>query len=263
MDNLPLPPGIFALGSILSLVLACGLVVWLVRAIGRGNKKKSEQPLSPASTPVEQAQAPPVQEVQPAAASETEQPSPAEPPGEQELLRVSRTAEGDLVVLAQRQPVRRLRDINDPRLGEDTIEAVRAVLTFAEGWVSFIEKWSAEAASAAQPSLGQQPRPEPLPRAAPPHAGRPAHFPSTTTIPRPGRMLEPLPLIDEVNDLVQRRLKESPDLAGHLITLTTAIDGSLRIYVDQRAFQAVDDITDLRVQALIQGAIREWEDSWR
>jgi hypothetical protein len=78
-------------------------------------------------------------------------------------------------------------------------------------------------------------------------------------VPPPGSMLAPLPLIDEVNDLVQKRLRENPDLADHLITLSTALDGSLRIYVNQQVFQAVGDITDPQVKALIQGAIREWE----
>ena len=72
-------------------------------------------------------------------------------------------------------------------------------------------------------------------------------------------MLEPLSLIEEVNDLVQRRLQQEPDLADHLITLTTAIDGSLRIYVDHDVFQGVGEITNPRVRALIQDAIREWE----
>jgi hypothetical protein len=72
-------------------------------------------------------------------------------------------------------------------------------------------------------------------------------------------LLEPLPLVDEINDLVQRRLKENPNLAHHLITLTTSIRGDLRIYVDQKAFQAVDDITNSEVRDLIQDAIYEWE----
>jgi hypothetical protein len=72
-------------------------------------------------------------------------------------------------------------------------------------------------------------------------------------------MLEPLPLVSEINDLVQKRLKEHPDLTEHLVTLTTAIDGGLRIYVDHQAFQSIDDITNPRVKNVIQSAIREWE----
>jgi len=72
-------------------------------------------------------------------------------------------------------------------------------------------------------------------------------------------MLEPLSLIEEINDLVQKRLQGEPDLADHLITLTSAIDGSLRIYVDHDVFQGIDEITDLRVRALIQDAVREWK----
>jgi hypothetical protein len=72
-------------------------------------------------------------------------------------------------------------------------------------------------------------------------------------------LLEPLPLVGEINDLVQKRLRENPELSQHLITLTTAIDGSLRIYVDHQAFQNVDAISNPGVRNLIRSAIQEWE----
>ena len=57
-----------------------------------------------------------------------------------------RTEDGGLAVLAEGQSYRRLRDINDPRVGQDTIEAIRAILAFAEGWLPFIQEWSAKVA---------------------------------------------------------------------------------------------------------------------
>jgi hypothetical protein len=254
MDALPVAA--YAIAALIPIALACILAAWLIRSLSGGGKKRRAQQLSPPSPPVAQAQSSPVQQARPPAAPQAESTPPTVPTGDRELLSIVRTEEGGLSVLAGGQPYRRLRDINDPRVGQDTIEAIRAILAFAEGWLPFIQEWSAEVseadASSARAVPARQPDPELAGRAALPHA-------STMAIPPPGSMLTPLPLIDEVNDLVQKRLREDPDLADHLITLSTALDGSLRIYVDQQVFQAVGDITNPKVKALIQGAIREWE----
>jgi hypothetical protein len=257
MDALPVAA--YALAALIPIVLVCVLTVWLIRSFTNGGKKKSARQPSPPPAPVAQEQPPPVQQAQPPAALQAEPASPAKSTGSQELLSIVRTEDGGLAVLAEGQPYRRLRDINDPRVGQDTIEAIRAILAFAEGWIPFIQEWSAEVSKDQAPPVrsipAQQPQHKPVRRATVSHT-------STIAIPSPGSMLAPLPLIDEVNDLVQMRLREDPDLADHLITLATALDGSLRIYVDQKVFHAVGDITDPKVKVLIQDAIREWEDSY-
>jgi hypothetical protein len=249
-----LPPGVYALASILSFVLACGLVIWVIRSAGRRRNRVKPSP-SPAPLPSPPKPNTSTQQEPSSTNPETGPPQPSKAVDREELLSVARTEEGEMLVLARGQPYRRLRDINDPRLGQDTIEAIHAMLVFAEGWIPFIQKWSAESAKAAQEHLAPQ-SPQ---QGTTPYPGRPTSPTSTTTIPRPGSLLEPLPLVSEINDLVQRRLKEHPDLSEHLITLTTAVDGSLRIYVDHTAFQSVDAISDPGVRNLIQNAIQEWE----
>jgi hypothetical protein len=74
-------------------------------------------------------------------------------------------------------------------------------------------------------------------------------------------MLDPLNLADEIDQMVQQRLRERADLANRRIRLASGLDGGLRIYVDGQIFEAVGDITDFRVRELIRDAIREWEGS--
>jgi hypothetical protein len=253
------PPGVYALASILSFILACGLIAWVIRAASRGRKtarssSSPKSPPAPVGTDVVAAQ-----QSQPPHDSQTSPPSSPEPISREELLSVARTAEGEMLVLARGQPFRRLRDINDPRLGQDTIEAINTVLVFAEGWIPFIQKWSAESATARPVPPAQQPGTQPPSPMVAPQPSRSPSPSSTTTIPKPGSLLEPLPLVGEINDLVQKRLRENPELSQHLITLTTAIDGSLRIYVDHQAFQNVDAISNPGVRNLIRSAIQEWE----
>jgi hypothetical protein len=228
--------------------VAGGLLMWLAgyinRSIGGGSSVGRQHDLSIAA----------------AIRAEAEAPTPAPAlAGEQELLRVSRTDAGELTVFVQGQPCNRLRDISDPRAGREAIEALQATLAFAEGWVPFIQKELTEAAVSTGPTKPQERHPrEPL------RPIRPASDSTSATVVRPGvrepgSMLDPLAMVEEIDALVQRRLKERSDLADRLITLTVGLGGGLRIYMDQQAFQTVDEVDDPHVRALIQDAIREWE----
>lgn len=75
----------------------------------------------------------------------------------------------------------------------------------------------------------------------------------------PGRMLDPLNLADSIDQMVQQRLRERPDLADRHIRLASGLDGGLRIYVDDEIFEAIGDVTDFKVRELIRDTIREWE----
>lgn len=75
----------------------------------------------------------------------------------------------------------------------------------------------------------------------------------------PGRTPYPLNLADEIDQMVQHRLRERPDLADRHIRLASGLDGGLRIYVDGEIFEAVSDIADFKVREIIRDAIREWE----
>lgn len=178
-----------------------------------------------------------------------EPPTPA-PAGEQELLRVSRTEKGELAIFAQGQRHRHLREITDPQTGRETIEAIQAVLEFSKDW---LPSTKAPSTSLPETSADQETFLAQLRRTLKPS---PLASPQT---PMPGNQLPPLRLVDEIDDLLQQRLQEQPDLAARHIRLTTGATGGLRVYVDQDIFDTVDDISDPRVKALIQEAIREWE----
>lgn len=171
------------------------------------------------------------------------------PVGDQELLRVSRTKKR-VEVFVQGQRYRHLREVADAQVGREAIEAIKAVLAFAEGWL---------------PTPRQTP---PLPAPEKPAVDQEGFlerlrqsdlFPSdSSSEPSPPG---PLPLVKEIDELVQRRLRERPELAKQRVRLISGEDGSLCIYVGQQTFSSVDDVSDPQVQALIQDAIREWESS--
>ena len=106
-----LPPFVYLVVALGSVVIAGGLLVWVVGYIrGAGRKRAS---------------------------SSGRQPSGSGPTsgGDQELLRVSRIGEDRLAVFVQGKRYRHLQEIKDSQVGRETVEALQAVLTFAEGWL--------------------------------------------------------------------------------------------------------------------------------
>lgn len=225
-----IPPFIYLILALAAFAIAGGSLVWVIGYVrGKGKESpKGDERSSTSGVP-----------------TGSEIPAPA---GEQELLRVSRTKRDGLTIFVQGRRYRHLREIKDPRMGRETIEALRTVLAFAEGWL-------------------------PTPQQAPPH---PAPRESTvdeeafleqlrqsnlfsTGSPAGYSQPEPLIPVEEINDLAQKRLRERPDLARQHIRLTTGVGGHLCIYVGQQTFDAVGDIPDPQIRALIQDAIREWE----
>jgi len=219
-----LPALFYLFLALAALAMAGGLLVWVIRYAGRKDNR------NPGGNPGAPAKATP------------------QPTGEQELLRVSRTQKGNLAISVQGRRYRHLREITDPQLGRETVEAIKAVMAFAEGWLP----------GSRQPSPQTTPQPRALDEEAFLERLRQADLFSTG---RPAKtaVVEPLIPVEAINDLVQKRLEERQDLAERHVCLTTEADGSLRIYVGPQTFESVDEIPEPEVRTLIQGAIREWE----
>lgn len=236
-----IPASVFLVLALALLSLAGGLGVWVYKYFtggGSESQKRERPPTTKASAEVE-------------VAAEA---------GAQELLSVCRTEKGELVIFVQGQRYQHLREIKDPQLGNETVKAIRRMLTFAEGWL---------------PSLSQEPSP-PSPTQSTvdeesflEQLRQGDMFPVGTSPPglfsrrkrKPPQPLAPLLTpADEINELVQQRVQERPDMAKRDIRITTSADGSLRIRVGLHTFTKVDDISDPEVKSLVQDVIREWKE---
>ena len=246
-----LPPAAILVFAVASVAIAGGLFLWLISYVLRGRKDEQETEsadMAPTDAP---------------SSSAFTAPGPGDvvPADSRELLRVSRV-QGELVVFVQGQGRRSLREITDPQVGRDTIEAIRAVMAFAGSWLPSIRQQMGGAGQ------GEGDRREPPARAtAPPPRSRPPRAPTPGVDPpaaaqaaSPGAMLDPLLLIEDIDALVQQRLKDHPELAGRYVKLSRGVGGGLCIFVDRDVFDAVGDVSDEAVRVLIQEAIREWEE---
>ena len=227
-----LPAFVFLILALAALAIAGGLVIWIVGYISGGGKESSKRRRQP---PTDVA---------------LTGPETLAPAGEQELLRVSRTEKGELAIFVQGQRYHHLQEIKDPQVGQEAVKALKAALAFAEGWLPSQRQGPPQPLSR-NSTVDEEAFLEQLRRSDLFSSGRPA-----------GSFLpQPLIPVEKINDLVQERLQERPDLDGRNIRLTTTVDGSLCIYVGRQTFEAVSDIPDPEVRALIQDAIREWEGS--
>lgn len=233
-----LPPFVFLVFTLASFAAAGVLLAWIIgRISGKKDPQEHEQP-STAASPVE--------------------PEVPAPEGEQELLRVSRTKKGELAVFVRGRRYSHLQKITDPEAGREAIEAIKVVVAFAEDWLPSIRQRAAAPDSLA-PQVDQTTFIKQLRQAPPPAPKTPVGLQGMLPKQAPRTMLEPLTFVDEINDLVQLRLQERPEMAGRSIHLSADGPVGLSIRVGAQTFEAVSEITDPQVKALIQDVIREWE----
>jgi hypothetical protein len=79
--------------------------------------------------------------------------------------------------------------------------------------------------------------------------------------PQPAPTLPGINLAQEINDIVQTRLRYSSLAANNKIEITLDLGGGIRIWVNNESFSSPDDIPDQDIRALIKASIKEWEHS--
>ncbi len=81
--------------------------------------------------------------------------------------------------------------------------------------------------------------------------------------PKPASVM-PIPslnLADEINDIVQARLKYSPPMQNTRIEISSDPSGGIKILVDNQVYSSPDEIPDPTIKTLIKESIKEWERS--
>lgn len=175
--------------------------------------------------------------------------SPQEEAASDDLLRVTR-AKGGPTIFVQGRRTNHLRDIKDRETGQETILAIKAVLTFAEGWLPALQGKPGGSASPQGRSTKSALDVSPSVRQNVLLAGERA---------RDASLSEPLKLIEEIDALIQTRLQKRPDLVRRRIRLTRDVHGRPLIYVGQEQYRSADEIPDDEVRAFIQETIHIWE----
>ncbi len=236
-------------------------------------------PPAPAAKPQPPVQSPVVAAVTP----------PAVEPDE--LLRLLRDpATGQLLVDVAGRRYTKLSDIADKKIGQYVLKLMAHLLVFSNGVIVT----EAGLKSVYNPKEAAGSVPMPLAKVAPPSTpmpAKPAAKPEPLVPPpspeaeaaflaalranslgdagktgssRPSPAAKPalgLNLADEINDIVQTRLRYTPLANSPRIEITSNQDGGILITVNGRQYSSPDDIPNPEIKNLIKQAIKEWERS--
>lgn len=181
-----------------------------------------------------------------------------------EVLRVLRDlADGRLVIEIGGKRYWSLAEIIDPQVKRRFTGNAQALAQFAQMSTAPLSQAtiSSTPADVEQSPLSAQPAtypppPQPL---APPF--QPASTTEAAVLPEdseeePGG---PKTMADEIEELIQLRLRMTPTLMYRSIHIRQGAGGGIRVEVDGSYFDSVADVTESEVTAFLQSVIREWE----
>jgi hypothetical protein len=206
------------------------------------------------------------------------------PPDAIELLRVWRDiSDGSLILEINGQRFTSLSDVRSADLERRFMNVVRdlvALVKAGKGAPPSSTRVTQEARPAARPAA--RPTPEPvhrtdseattlpklstdeMPSMAPSDMfrqmsqialGRKPETPEEEPAP------EPLSIPEQINALLQQRLRTMPEFADREIEVQPSLGGMVIIKVDGQFFEGVGEVADDDVRALLQEVVREWENS--
>lgn len=98
---------------------------------------------------------------------------------------------------------------------------------------------------------------------APPPLERPTIVSSLQQrrISKPGELERPRTFVDDIDDIVQRRIPLIPALIGRDLHVRLGPGDSVRFVFDGRAYDSLDNVPNMTARQLIKDAIQEWEET--
>jgi hypothetical protein len=203
---------------------------------------------------------------------------------------------GQLIVEVAGQHYTKLADVTDKKIGQYILKLVAHLLVFTNGVIltsaGMKSVTTPKVEDVPEPLLIPQARsvpqaPPPAPTAPPPPQAAPPPPPpdveatflaslkasgptppasapkrgglfGRSTSSTPADSLPGLNLAQEINEIVQARLRYSP-LANQRIEISSAIGGGIRIQVNNKFYSSPDDVEEPEVKELIKASIKEWE----
>jgi hypothetical protein len=78
---------------------------------------------------------------------------------------------------------------------------------------------------------------------------------------QPEATVSPLNLANQINEIVQARLRYVPLSRRPEVSISSSLSGGIRIKVDNKYYNTPDEVPDLEVRQLIKDSIKEWERS--
>ncbi len=175
--------------------------------------------------------------------------------GSDALVSVGQDARGVWRVWVYGEPYKTLDEVPGAAVQQEVVNAVRILAAFSRDYITRQRKESARAPEA--------PTPETTPASSSASSSPPPSFfeRKEERLHRPGApsLMPEINLAKEINEILEVLQRQRPSLAGRSIRLQNTPGGGVRFWVDNAVYDAVDEIPDPQVQALIRAATQEWE----
>jgi hypothetical protein len=71
----------------------------------------------------------------------------------------------------------------------------------------------------------------------------------------------PRSFIDEIEEIIQRRIPLIPALVGRGLHVQAGLGGEVLFVFEEQAYENLEDLPNLTARELIQDAIREWDET--
>lgn len=208
------------------------------------------QPAQPAPAPLPEENA---ADETPFTAPQDEQPPADAPAGDViELLRVYRDlADGGLIVTIGDRQFRSLAELRNTDLARRFEIVMRDLDALAHPQPPAPARASQDRAEADDEIVSPRER-SMLRQVTRMAMGQPAESPQEQA---------ELSIADQIEELLQEHLRETPQFAGRTIHVRPALRGGVQIEVNGKFYEGVGDVDDEEVRALLMAVVREWEDS--
>ncbi|MBN1642615.1 MAG: hypothetical protein JXA09_15375 [Anaerolineae bacterium] len=282
------PQSLLLFGVIFLLLLFVAIFAATIVYLGRGQSRKRTQAPAVqtpavqtpgAQTPAVQtpgAQTPGARTPGPEATGATQSPEIEQPAQPGEVMRVIRDEQtGQVMVEIGGQRYTHIRQIQDARVGRRVLWAIADLVRFTGGMATnpqavrtAIASDAALQAQAAAPGpAGEQSAPL-APAAAPPAPPSPParrrgvmdYIRRGLEPPEPAQALpSSTAFVDEIEAILQRQIQALASPPQFPVHVQSGEDGMLQIMVGFDTYNSADDIPDAEIRALIQNAVREWE----
>jgi hypothetical protein len=226
------------------LAMFFGYFFGLFEGRGQGYKKrKKEEEQERQAQPEEALPAEPAVSPLPEVA-----PAPPAPPPPS-LLRLSQDQAGQLRLDLDDERV------NTAALTGDQRKRLIALLTLMRPWLEVGKP---------QPASPPAPASVPPPPVAP--VSRPAPRPVAPPVPAPSKEEKhppeaPQSMVAQIDAILQARLAGTP-LDGQGIKLRESSEGSVLVHVGAKVYQAIDEVPDESIKAVLRAAIAAWENTF-
>lgn len=281
------PAALLLAGVIFLLLLFIGIFAAIIVSVGRIQDKKEPSSRTAPAPPPEAAAVLPHEEPEP----EVEQPAR---PGE--VMRVVRDQEtGRVLVEVDGQRYAHLREIRDAGVGRRVLWAIADLVRFTGGMATnpqAVQHAREAEAGAVRATTSESPTPLASPLGSPTSgrltsAGASSPRLSDLTLlgttepsapqqgysligffrrglqapPATGSVPSPTAFIEEIDEILQRKVREATTPPSQPVRVASSEDGMLQIIVGIQTYHSADEVPDLQIRRLIQAAVAEWEGS--